>query len=1124
MKKIFSHPEPTENQAGPTYWRSLDEVANTPGFQEYLEREFPEGASVIDGVDRRHFLKIMAASFALAGVGLSGCRRPERNILPYAKQPEQQIPGKPVFYATAMPLRQHALPLLAETHEGRPTKIEGNPTYTRSNGKSDLQAQASILDLYDPDRATRHLSDGEAIERENVFKLLDGIAQKFQGNGGAGLAFLAEQSSSPTRRALVDGLKRRFPQAIWADYEPIDEAAVDRAASALLDQPARPFYHPGKASRILSLESDIVNASNGNLYYAQSFAKGRRLAKPEEGMNRLYAVESELTVTGGMADHRLRLSSTFLPSFIARLAAEVLEGLGNAPALVQPLRDAAAGLEESEAWTDHHAADWIRECAHDLVENKGKSLIVAGAHLPEEVQALVLGLNIALGNVGNTVEFLQIDPPQAKTINELAAAIDQGEVQSLFVLGGNPVYNAPADLDWASLQQKVDEVVRYGYYVDETSEHADHHIAATHYLESWGDARTTEGLVLAIQPMIQPLFGGINELEVLAVFSDQEEREAYVLVQKTIAELAGAGEKIFRKFLHDGLLENSEYPRVTATFTPALLQGFVGRLNLSPVAPTAENLEVRFVRDNLVDDGRFANNGWLQECPDPVTKLTWDNAITISPRLAGELGVLGPASTVQVARKNPNPVELGKQLAHVVKLTVDGRTIQGPVHVQAGLANYSVILPLGYGRTGSGRIGNQAGFNAYALRSSANPFVASGAKIEVVTGEVFRLANTQEHWSMEGRAIVREANLETYQNDPAFAAHMGVESHAPPNLGEKKGMPLREQVLERPPGMSLYEHPDKTGVNQWGMVLDLNTCTGCSACVVACQAENNIPIVGKEQVLRGREMHWIRLDRYFATGEADNRAVPEDPQMVTQPMLCQHCDNAPCEVVCPVAATVQDDEGLNVMVYNRCIGTRYCANNCPYKVRRFNFFDWNKRELDKLYQGPLGPRGVPETKKMQMNPDVTVRMRGVMEKCTFCVQRITEAKVEQKVKAGATDEVMVEEGAFQVACQQACPTESIVFGNILNPDSEVTRLKQDDRNYSVLGYLNTRPRTTYLAKVRNPNVRMPDYTSQPLTTVEYKRQNYGDTKGHGASNGHGAGDGHGKANGHGETHSNGGQH
>lgn len=1082
MKHIFKHPEPTEQElAGPQYWRSLDEVAETPDFQEFLEREFPDGASVLEGVDRRHFIKIMAASFALAGVGLAGCRRPEKHIIPYGQQPEQIVSGNALYYATSMPRRRHSLPLLAETHTGRPTKLEGNPSFDLTNGKTDLQGQAAILDLYDPDRAVWSKSGETVLMRDDVFALVEKIAAKFKDNGGAGLAFLADQSGSPTRHALVAEIQKLFPKAIWAEYEPLDDSGADRAASRLVGERVRPVYHLGSATRILTLDSDLVNP-NASVYYGQSFARGRNVDGDPEKMNRLYTVESGLSTTGGMADHRLRVASSLIPALAAQLAVEILQATGNGGGVAQGLQTASSGLEEKQV-------AWIRECARDLVEHKGSSLIVAGPHQPEAVQALVFALNQALGNVGKTVEFLAVDEPEAASIQQLAEAIGKNSVQTLFILDGNPVYNAPGDLGWESLQQKVGEVVRYGYYVDETSQHADHHIAATHFLETWGDGRAIDGRITVVQPMIEPLFDGINLNEILATLAGLEERDGYALLQQTIAKVTGGGEKEFRKFLHDGFLEEGKLKTVSGSFDAGRVQEIAKDIQAGPTDFSEKNLEVLFVRDNRIDDGRFGNNGWLQECPDPITKITWDNYIQVSPRLGDELGIVPGEALVQVANRDHNKIDRGKEVGRHGKLTINGRTIEGAIHVQPGLANYTVILPLGYGRTHSGRIGNGHGFNPSSVRTSEGFFIATGATLEIID-ETSKLANTQAHWSMEGRAIIREGNLETYKKEPAFAQKMGVESHAPANLGTSKDMPIRKEVKETPRGLSLYEHPDRNGVNQWGMVIDLNSCSGCSACVVACQAENNIPIVGKDQVLRGREMHWMRLDRYFATGKSGNSELADDPQVVYQPMLCQHCDNAPCEVVCPVNATVQDTEGLNVMVYNRCIGTRYCANNCPYKVRRFNFFDWNERPLDKLYLGPLAPKGMAETLKMQKNPDVTVRMRGVMEKCSFCIQRITEAKVAQKVKAGDSGDVMVRDGAVQTACQQACPSESITFGNMMDPESEVVKLKNNSRNYSVLGYLNTRPRLTYLAKVRNPNKRMPDYVDQPLTTMEYRAANY----------------------------------
>jgi Fe-S-cluster-containing dehydrogenase component len=525
---------------------------------------------------------------------------------------------------------------------------------------------------------------------------------------------------------------------------------------------------------------------------------------------------------------------------------------------------------------------------------------------------------------------------------------------------------------------------------------------------------------------------------------------------------------------------------------------------------------VRFVTDHKMDDGRFANNGWLQECPDPMTKIAWDNAILVSPRLAKELGIVPAGSLLQVARKEEAEFTQGKENAHVFELTVNGRTLRGPVHIQPGLSNYTVVVALGYGRTHTGHIGTGAGFSAYAVRTSDSLGFATGAKL-TNTGERAKLANTQEHWSMEGRDIVREANFEGeegYRENPGYVNSIGMESHTPPVLGADKGKPLAFVASTTPRGNSLYETPNLDGIHQWGMSIDLNTCIGCNACIIACQAENNIPIVGRDQVLRGREMQWIRLDRYYSDGMADaeafgaegNKALPGDsddpavsPQVSLQPMTCQHCELAPCETVCPVNATVHDDEGLNVMAYNRCIGTRYCANNCPYKVRRFNFFDFNKRATDALYMGPLGHQSeMPELVKLVKNPDVTVRMRGVMEKCTYCVQRIQQAKIAQKRLAGASGNVEIPDGTIKTACQQVCPVDSIVFGNIKDEASAVSKLKAQDRDYAVLGYLNIRPRTTYLGKLRNPNPAMPDYAALPLSRVEYNRKN-----GHGGGHGHG---------------------
>jgi molybdopterin-containing oxidoreductase family iron-sulfur binding subunit len=1086
MKRKFDHAAPAApGLNGPKYWRSLDELADTPGFREHLAREFPEGASELNGVDRRQFMKLMAASFALGGLGLAGCRRPEAHILPYGKSVEYTVPGLPLYFATAMPLRKSAIPLLAETHQGRPTKLEGNPSYLPHGGASSLLAQASVLDLYDPERATTHTSGGNAITPAAVNTILAGINSTYAGSG-EGLAFLADESASPTRARLVAKLKQLYPRAIWAEYEPVQDEPPVAAAQAAFGKNVKPVYRFAKAKRILSLDADFFHAEAGSLYYARDFAKGRRVSKPTDEMNRLYVVESGFSLTGSMADHRLRLASSQMLALTAAIGGHVLA------TDMEPL---TKGLEVGK--------EWIEQCAKDLLEHKGESLVVAGAHQPMQVHLIAYAMNAKLGNLGKTVDFVEFTPAGASTIQALATALKAGAVKTLVVLGGNPAYNAPADLDFAALLKSVPQVIRHGYYADETSALAGVHIAGTHYLESWGDARTVDGTIVPIQPMIMPLFNGMSEVELLARMAGEANADAYAEVFVT----HGGDKKVFEKFLHDGLLEGSAYPAVKVAYDAQGAMSAFSQL-AAPVALSKDNLEIRFTTDHKMDDGRFANNGWLQECPDPMTKISWDNAILVSPRLAKELGIVPGGSMLQVARKEEAEFVQGKENAHVFEVTVNGRKVSGPVHIQPGLANYTIVLPLGYGRGQSGHIGTGTGFNAYAVRTSGGMGFVTGAKL-TDTGRRMKLANTQEHWSMEGRDIVREANYTEFKDNPKFVSGIGMESHTPPVLGADKGKPLAFTATTTPRGNSLYETPDLTGTHQWGMSIDLNTCIGCNACIVACQAENNIPIVGKDQVMRGREMQWIRLDRYYSDGNADteafgaegNKVLPEDPQVSMQPMTCQHCELAPCETVCPVNATVHDDEGLNVMAYNRCIGTRYCANNCPYKVRRFNFFDFNKRATDALYMGPLGHQSeMPELVKMVKNPDVTVRMRGVMEKCTYCTQRIQQAKIAQKRKAGASGDVVIPDGTVRTACQQVCPVDSIVFGDIKDANSAVSLAKAQDRDYAVLGYLNIRPRTTYLGKLRNPNPHMPDYAALPLSRVEYNKKN-GHGAGHGESHG-----------------------
>jgi MoCo/4Fe-4S cofactor protein with predicted Tat translocation signal len=1056
----MSHTKPPAKSQAPTgrtYWRSLDELAETPEFRQWVEREFPVGASEwTDPVSRRHFVKIMSASFLLAGMGFagSGCRRPVEKIYPFGQMPENYVHGVPRAYATAMPTAAGAIPLVVTSNDGRPTKIEGNSLHPDSNGGTDRYAQASILNLYDPDRAGQFKLNGNVKPAEAAVDFLSNLSRNAQSNGGQGLCFLSERSNSPSRRRLERTVREQLPKARWFIHEPVDLDIHRRAASIAFGKSVRPVWQFDAADVVVSLDCDFLGAEPDVQNHIRRFAKRRHIEKPDDSLNRLYAVESLMTLTGFNADHRLRLASSAVIQVAGALAAELAKqapGLPNA----QSISQLPAGVD----------AKWITECAKDLLAHRGKSLVVAGYRQPLAAHLLANAINAALDNIGHTVHYQAAPQADEADLRELAQALNGGKVETLVIFGSNPVYTAPVDLDWAKTQRKAKSIVRLGYYEDETAQVCDWHFPAAHYLESWGDAQTSDGSLVPIQPLIAPLFGGWTELEVLARIAGSNVTDPYAIVRETFAGFISKGdpEAAWRKFLHDGFLADSAARPVEAKLNDGAVTQALGEVKLS--SPAKDRLELVFHRDYKLDDGRYSNNGWLQELPDPITKVTWDNVVLISRKTAEEFGV-----------KNNDLVEV----------TLGGKKVRGPIWVQPGQADYSLGLALGYGRERAGRVGNHVGFNSYTLRASGAENVAVGATL-AKTGETFPLSCTQAHWSMEGRPIVREANLEQYRQHQKFAKQM--------------------EVAEVPVN-SLYPNPldelKKHGLHQWGMSIDLNKCVGCSACMVACQSENNVPIVGKDQVARGREMHWLRIDRYYSGPPAKEKkpllkSVPGDdeqqfeawidnPQAVTQPMLCQHCEAAPCENVCPVNATSHDQEGLNVMTYNRCVGTRYCSNNCPYKVRRFNFFDYNKRPLDKLYFGPLANRPDDELElvKMVKNPQVTVRMRGVMEKCTFCLQRIEQAKINQKTKAGASGDVIVPGDSFTTACAQACPAGAIVFGNLKDPNSSVSKLKQLDRDYSVLETLFTRPRTTYLARVRNPNSAMPDFVDAPLTFKDYE--------------------------------------
>jgi molybdopterin-containing oxidoreductase family iron-sulfur binding subunit len=1014
---------------GKAYWRSLDELADTPAFREWVERRFPQSMrELLDGaVDRRRFLHLMAASLGLAG--LAGCRRPESFVLPYAKAPEDVLPGLPTFYATAMPRPGSAVALLVESHEGRPTKVEGNPKHPDSAGASDLLAQASVLDLYDPDRS-RTVLHVQKDGNESSWGAFEAFAAEqltgLRARKGEGLHVLSGDVDSPALELLREHMHSALPSARWHVHEPIGRKNIDEGISLAFGESLTARYRFDRARVVVALDADILGLESDGGRHVGDFARSRQVASGGDAMGRLYAVESTYSITGGMADHRLRLPSSQVAEYALSLAREVLEGpLAAAETGKAALADALAAARPKPSL----AVDsrWVREVAADLAAHRGASLVVAGRRQPALVHALAHALNDALGNIGETVEYRrEKETPPTGSLKDLAGAMGRGEVKTLVLLGVNPVYDAPADLGFAELLFNPDNTkIHLGTHVDESGRLAQWHLPMAHYLESWGDARTGDGTIVPIQPLIEPLFGGRTALEVIARLTGFETTAPYEIVRRAVRKVSGSADAEFeaawRRFLHDGLLAGSARPTVTPRVKWDAIAKAVAAIQPVP-PPSMGSLELVFDRDLKVDDGRYAGNGWLQEVPDPITKLAWDNAALFSPATARELGV---------------------QTGDLVRLELDGRSLEIAAFVLPGQADLSVAVALGYGRTGAGRVGNGVGFNAYTIRSAAAPDIALGLKVSR-TGRKYALACTQDHFTMDGRDLVRETT--------------------PDGLRAPASHPIRHES----DGGDIQVKPALDGEHQWGMVIDLNTCVGCNACTVACQSENNIPIVGKPEVVSGREMHWIRLDRYFAGDEAD-------PRLVHQPVACMQCESAPCEVVCPVNATIHSDEGLNVMVYSRCIGTRYCLNNCPYKVRRFNFYNYNERPLDQLKLGPLGEFGMPETLKMQKNPDVSVRTRGVMEKCTYCVQRIERARIGAHVEAGTSGHTAIPDGTVVPACAQACPARAIVFGDLSDPGSRVSRLRAENesRNYALLGELNTRPRTTYLARVRNPNPKMP---------------------------------------------------
>ncbi len=1095
MKRTWQHPEEPaspatltpeggETPAGKHYWRSLSELAETRENIDARDSEFhgSPGKSEESESSRRDFMKLMGASTALAG-GLAACRKPTLLLVPYSESVEWIIPGKALLYATAMPRLGGCTPLVVTTHEGRPTHVSGNRLHPEVGNGNDGIAQSSILDLYDPERSRNVLNKGERSSQADFSAAFAEIAAGIKKSNGEGSAFLVGETSSPTRDRLLKEVATKFPQAVFYRYESINRDAVRKGLSDATDGKTDVSIVPRfeKAKRILSLDCDFLGLDSPSTNATNAFSKNRKV---DDGgaakMNRLYVVEASYTVTGGMADHRLPTNA----SQVATIAAALGKTFGLSV--------------ESTTKLDEKTTKWVAATAKDLQAHKGEALVVAGSQQPAAVHAMVAAINDKLGAFGKTADLLNRgnDPVPFGTLGELAEAIGEKKVKTLFLTTeADPAYDAPGDIDFARFLGEVETTIQLSTRsLSATARAATWHVPAAHYLESWGDVRSAEGVYSIVQPMILPLYDGLTEIDFLlklmadpapatdpaegeTVVSDSEATPGYEAVRATFAEIAeGDIEKAWNATLRDGFLKGSSYKASNAKIAlPSGKGGFP--------APTLDAMEIAFRPDFKIWDGRYINNGWAQEAPDPTTSLTWDNAALLSIRTAKALGI--------------------ENNGQMLKVEVAGKTAYYPAMLAPGHADNSLTIPFGYGQgEDAGFIGSDRGFNAHPVRTFASPYLTMGAKVSVLTADEiidgekvipanYDLATTAEHNNMYGRALVREGTVDAFEKKPDFAKKQGMDAHIPENVSFYKSVDQDDKPLLSDPH------------HQWGMTIDLNQCIGCTACLLACQSENNIPIVGKEQVMQHREMHWIRMDRYFATAEPklDKKTQDaganhewtemsadhfENPEMTFQPVACQQCESAPCETVCPVNATVHTEDGLNSMAYNRCIGTRYCANNCPYKARRFNYFDYNKRPIDELYRGPFSTKektGVAETHKLQKNPNVTVRMRGVMEKCTYCVQRIQEGKIEQKRIARDSDKLRVATGAVRTACQDVCSADAITFGNLLDDKDPLVKMKASPRNYDLLNYIGTLPRTSYLARIKNPNAEIVALTGKAIGEI-----------------------------------------
>ncbi len=1012
------------SESGPSAerWRSLDELAGDPGFRNFVENEFPAYADeMLEPATRRGFLKFMGASLALAG--LTACRWPREEVLPFSHRPEGYTPGVPQHYATAMELGGVATGLLVAAFDGRPIKIEGNPLHPSSLGASSAIMQAALLEMYDPERSRgpARFQNGEAIPE--TWPGFEGFLRpqiaKHTERKGAGLVFLAEASSSPSLAALRGQLAATHPLARWFEWEPNSRDAERAGTQLATGRPLRSHVALDRAEVIVAIDEDPLYSHPAAVRLARDFADGRDPVKGQ--ISRLWVVESCMSLTGTIADERILLAPALIPVAVGCLAARLVHEHGLVlPATCEPLGGAI------DRFRQHSLYAKFDRMAAQLAAARGRSAILVGPRQPSQIHALVVVLNEALGNVGATVRYTtETDsdrPSHVEALRDAARLMGTGRVDTLIVLGGNPVFDAPADLDFAAALARVPMSLHLSYYRNETSRAAKWHLPRAHFLESWDDARDWEGRHSLVQPLIEPLFTGRTPSELLAMVLNDPLTRGYDIVRRTFAASFGEGEPAWRRALHDGLIADASPAWADAAPIDADWASALATMATTTVDETA--IQAVFLPDAKIYDGRYANNGWLQELPDPLTKLTWDNAALVAPATAQRLGIVQ---------------------GDLLRLECEGRSIEIPAYVMPGQSPGAIGLPMGYGRRAAGSVGDGVGFDVYALRGSSALHVAP---VQVTRGSgSHRLATTQEHYAIDplGAQAIAERVPDLARETTAAAYFKGVaaaSTHADAHgqTGEGSGHAAHATDHGGDHDAALWADWEYPG-HRWAMAIDLNRCNGCSACVIACQAENNIPVVGKDEVDRGREMHWIRVDRYFAGGA-------DEPDVVHQPVACHHCEKAPCETVCPVAATVHDTEGLNVMVYNRCVGTRYCMNNCPYKVRRFNYFNNHKNES--------------ALEMMIYNPEVTVRSRGVMEKCSFCIQRIQRARNGSKLEGRE-----LADGEITTACQQACPTRAITFGDLNDPKSRVRALHDDRRSYAMLDFLGIKPRTRYLERLRN---------------------------------------------------------